>query len=49
MKRQSLKVKTGVRAGGITPNHNRTVLKVATGLKAGKGIFLRNHCLRLST
>jgi hypothetical protein len=46
---QNMKLKTSVKAGGITENHNETIvgqakkgLRVSTNLRAG-GIRMQNH------
>jgi len=49
-KNTGIKVTTNVKAGGFAPgfnNHNRKILKVATGLKAGKMIPCANHSRRV--
>jgi hypothetical protein len=47
-KTQGLKVKAGIKAGAfIAPNHNRLSIRVSTGIKAGAGIYCKNHSRRL--
>ena len=52
-KNSGIKVTTGVKAAGWTPypmngsNHNRSALKIKTGIKAGTTIQLANHNRRL--
>jgi hypothetical protein len=41
-------VKAAVKAGALSPNHNRKALAVKAGIKAGEGIFLKNHSRSLS-
>jgi hypothetical protein len=44
-----IKVKAGVKAGGLTYNHNRVAaaVRVSSGVRAGACIFLKNHSVRL--
>ncbi|HMF43779.1 MAG TPA: hypothetical protein VKQ32_24055 [Polyangia bacterium] len=43
-KNTGIKVTTGVKAGGLRPpNHNRTALRVKSGLQAGSCIYHLNH------
>ena len=42
-KAQGLKVKAGLKAGGMRLNHNRSGIRVKAGLKAGIGILRENH------
>ena len=42
---KTLKVKTGVKAGGLIFNHNRSLLKTKSGVKAGGLIFNHNRGL----
>jgi hypothetical protein len=42
---QGLKVKAGLKAGGLRVNHSRpaAAIRVKSSIKAGDGIFLKNH------
>jgi len=45
-KAQGLKVKAGIKAGGLSKyggNHSRTAVRVKSGVKAGAAIYCRNH------
>ena len=43
-KNAGIKVTAGVKAGGYNPpNHNRSALRVKSGLKSGSGIYHLNH------
>ena len=42
-----LKVKAGIKAGGLPNNHNRIGLKVRAGIRAGELIFCGNHSSQL--
>jgi hypothetical protein len=49
IKKAGLSIKAGVKAGGFHANHSRlmTGLRVTSGVKAGAGIYKRNHNTRL--
>lgn len=49
--RTSIKVVTGVKAGGMNVNHNRGIMgiTVKSSVKAGTAIFGRNHSRRLAS
>jgi len=42
-KTTGLKVKAGVKAGGLNFNHSRPAIRVSTAIKCGACIYLRNH------
>ena len=44
---KGLKVKAGIKAGGLNRNHSRPVIRVRTGLKGGASIYVSNHAARL--
>jgi hypothetical protein len=43
-----IKVSAGIKAGGVSPNHNRRGLAVKSNVKAGDGIVASNHNRRLA-
>lgn len=43
-----VKVSVAIKAGGFGGNHNRALLSVKSGLKAGAGINHANHTRRLA-
>jgi hypothetical protein len=45
--KKGLKVKAGVKAGGLHANHNSSVIRVKTGVRAGCVKLQANHSMRL--
>jgi hypothetical protein len=48
-KRTGIRVATGIKGGGFNLNHNRLVvaIRVRSNVKAGSGIYLKNHSVRM--
>jgi hypothetical protein len=41
-----IKVNAGIKAGGLCVNHNPTAIRVKSSVRAGSGMFCRNHSIR---
>jgi hypothetical protein len=41
--KSGLKVKAGVKAGGLSFNHNRSALKVRSNVRGGTMMLVKNH------